>query len=76
MADNIVGPLVHAVFQHQKAQSACCGEKLQLPADPAAEHEFECRSCGQPTERVLGEPAEHHAYSDGHPALAVQQDGA
>lgn len=65
MADNIVGPLVHAEFALKKAQSACCGEKLNpAPGEPSstccsaplnaaaveAPHDFECQGCGQPAE--------------------------
>lgn len=48
---------VTAVAVHRKAESACCGAKLQ-PAAPDAGHgmEHECTACGQGTQRVLGEP--------------------
>lgn len=50
-------PVVTAVAVHRKASSACCGDRLQLAA-PGAEHgqRYECGSCGQPTQKVLGEP--------------------
>lgn len=48
---------VQATVLHRKASSACCGEKLRKPGAGAA-HEWECAGCGQPAQRVLGEPAE------------------
>jgi hypothetical protein len=56
-----VTPQVHAVLEHRKASSACCGKNLQLPA-AGAEHEFECTGCGQPTERVFGAPKAVEAH--------------
>lgn len=64
MDENVVTPQVHAVFEHQKASSACCGDKLQLPAE-GAEHEYECAGCGQPAARLLADPVEHHAFGGG-----------
>lgn len=47
-----------AIAVHRKASSACCGAKVAVvdPAVPPDEHQYECRSCGQPAQRVLGEP--------------------
>lgn len=49
-----------AVLEHRKASSSCHGAPLRLPPQGAA-HEYECGQCGQPCERVLGEPAQVHA---------------
>ena len=44
-----------AVLAHRKASSACCGALLQAPPE-GADHEYDCTQCGQPAQRVLGEP--------------------
>lgn len=61
--ENIVIPQVRAVLQYRKAESACHGARLDVAPEGAA-HDFTCRQCGQPAERVLGEPAEVIAGSD------------
>lgn len=55
---------VRALLQNRKAQSACCAEPLN-PAPEGAGHEFTCSGCGQPTQRVLGEPTEIIAEGNG-----------
>ena len=55
MSELVVRPEVTLTFEHRKASSACCGALL----DPGPEPEtFLCRECGQPCERVLGDPVE------------------
>jgi len=48
-----VTPTVTAVLEHRKAQSGCCAAKLNPGAEPGT---FTCRECGQPCDRVLGDP--------------------
>lgn len=65
-----VGAAITGTAVHRKASSACCGEKLRPPA-PDAEHgmDYECTSCGQGTERVLGDPV--HVPAAGRGVIEV-----
>lgn len=54
--ENVVVPQVRAVLVHRKAESACHGAPLDRVAEGT--EEFTCRECGQPAQRVLGEPTE------------------
>lgn len=42
---------------HQAASSSCCGAVLAEGGTP--ETGFTCSQCGEPCERVLGEPTAH-----------------
>lgn len=63
-----VGVAISATVVHRKAQSACCAAPLALSA-PDAEHEHDCTACGQPAERVLGEP--RYVPAAGHGVITV-----
>lgn len=54
-----VRPVITATLAHQKASSSCHGAKLNPGAEPET---FTCRECGQPCERVMGEPEEVTAH--------------
>jgi hypothetical protein len=53
MPDNVTVQIT-AVAVHQAAESACCAAPLGRAAEGT--EEFTCQACGQPAERVLGEP--------------------
>lgn len=63
-----VGVAVTATVAHRKAQSACHGAPLNR-APEEAPHDYTCRQCGQPTERVLGEP--RHVQASGSGVMTV-----
>lgn len=50
-----VQPEITLVLAHQKASSRCHGAKLNAGPEPET---FSCRECGEPCERVLGDPQE------------------
>jgi hypothetical protein len=50
-----VHPVITIVLAHRKASSACHGAKLDPGPVPET---FTCRECGEPAERVLGDPRE------------------
>lgn len=45
--------------EQRKASSSCCGAKLNPGGGPET---YLCRECGQPCERVLGDPVEVTAH--------------
>jgi hypothetical protein len=49
-------PVITGTFAKQKASSACCGAPLNR-VTPGVD-EFTCRECGEPCERVMGDPQE------------------
>lgn len=55
----VVRPQITATLEHRKAESSCCGAKLNPGAEPGT---FTCRACAQPCERVMGEPQEVTAH--------------
>jgi hypothetical protein len=52
-----VMPVITGTLAQRKAASACCGALLNPGPVPGS---FTCRECGNPTERVLGDPEEVH----------------
>ena len=56
MSDGLtIRPAVTAVLAHRKASSGCCDAPLAPGPEPET---FTCRGCGQPCQRILGEPEE------------------
>ena len=50
-----VMPEISGTVAHRKASSACHGAPLNPGQEPGS---YTCRECGEPTERVLGDPKE------------------
>ena len=51
----VVAPRFAGTLAHRKASSACCAARLNAGTQPGT---YTCRGCGQPCERVLGDPEE------------------
>lgn len=54
-----VTPKITAILAHRKAASDCHGAPLDASAGPTW---FTCRQCGQPCQRVYGDPTEVTAH--------------
>lgn len=50
-----IQPVIKVTGLLRRAASDCCAAKLNPGTEPET---FTCRSCGQPCERVLGDPQE------------------
>lgn len=56
MSDDLaVQPRLEGTAEFRRASSSCCGEKLNPGGEPGT---FTCRGCGQPCDRVMGDPQE------------------
>lgn len=60
----VVRPVLTAVLAHRKASSSCCAAPLNIarPAADGGEPDWLCTACGQPCQRVLGDPVEVTAH--------------
>ena len=62
MTDAVVKPVIEATLEYRPALSDCCGARLMPDVGTGG---YACRACGEPCQRVLGDPQTIKAVSNG-----------